>query len=215
RFTWDSRFPDAVRLDAKGGDQPGTAGPRAIPGEYRARLSSVDATSDVSFRISPDPRSDASRDDLRAQFDLLVQIRDKLSDTNRAVNRVRSVRSDADGWLDRARGSANEAALREAVESLKRDLAGVEEALIQVKANSPKDTLNFPVMLNSKLARVANAVASADMRPTQQARDAFVDITGRIDAQLATLDGIMERSIPALNALIAESGVTPVRAPEM
>lgn len=215
RFVWDTRYPDAVRLDAKGGDQPSTAGPRAIPGEYRARLHVGGQTSEATFSIIPDPRSDSSLDDLRAQFDLLMRIRDKLSNTNRAINRIRSIRRDAEAWVERARGSRDEMRIRDAVEMLTRELSGVEEALIQVKANSPKDTLNFPVMLNSKLSRVANAVASADARPTQQAYDAFADIAGRIDAQLARLNQVVASSIPPLNDLISGAEVSPVRVAEV
>lgn len=213
RFAWDTRYPDATRLEAKGGDQASTAGPRAIPGEYRARLSAGGAASEVTFHIVPDPRSETTSEDFEAQLALSMQIRDKMSDTNRAINRIRSIRADAERALELTKGTASEADLHAAVEELKVELAGVEEALIQVKANSPKDTLNFPVMLNSKLARVANAVASADMRPTQQAYDTFADIGGRIDAQIARLDEIVTRAVPPLNALIAGAEVTPVRTP--
>jgi photosystem II stability/assembly factor-like uncharacterized protein len=210
RFVWDMRYPDAVRLSAKGGDQTSTAGPRVVPGEYRARLTVGEAASEVAFHILPDPRSDASMEDFVAQRDLLLQIRDKLSDTNTAINRIRAIREQAEGWATRASGTASADALAKAADELKRKLAAIEGELIQVKANSPKDTLNFPVMLNSKLGRVANAVASADVRPTQQARDAFSDIAGRIDAQISKLEALIAEDIPPFNRLVSEAQLPAV-----
>ena len=173
RFVWDMRVAEATKLDAKGGDQPATTGPRVVPGEYRMRLTVGSDTHEQALRIVPDPRHETTPDEFQEQFDLLLQVRDKLSETNDAINRVRTIREQVDGWVERAKGSSSESELAKAANALKDKLAAAEEQLIQVKANSPKDTLHYPVMLNSKLVRIATAIASADMAPTQQARDAL------------------------------------------
>ncbi len=53
------------------------------------------------MEILPDPRIKASDDDLRTQHDLLLAIRDRLSDTNRAIVRIRAVRGQVAGWETR------------------------------------------------------------------------------------------------------------------
>ena len=203
RFVWDMRVNEATKLDAKGGDQPATTGPRVVPGEYRLRLTAGGETHEQSLRIVADPRHATTVEEFRAQHDLLLQARDKLTETNDAINRVRRVREQVDGWVARAAGSKNEKKLSDAAKALKQKLAAAEEQLIQVKANSPKDTLHYPVMLNSKLVRVANAVASADMAPTQQARDAVADLSTRIDTQIAAINAAIDSDVPAFNKLVA------------
>jgi hypothetical protein len=52
--------------------------------------------------------------DFEAQFGLLMRIRDKLSDTHDAINRLRSIRQQVEEWMRRtealaAGGSAAEA----------------------------------------------------------------------------------------------------------
>ncbi len=212
RFVWDMRHPDAVKLEAKGGDQPATAGPRAIPGEYEARLTVGDTTSSQRFTILKDPRYPASQEDLQAQLDFLMKVRDKLSETNAAINRIRSAREQIDRWVERTKGMEAGDKIASKGQEIKDAIAAVEEQLIQVRANSPKDTLNLPIMLNSKLGRVASAAASADERPTRQALEVLDDLSNRIDAQISRLNEVLEQEIPAFNGLVAAAKLDPVAA---
>jgi hypothetical protein len=65
-------------------------------------------------------------------------------------------------------------------------------------------------MLNSKLVRVANAVASADMAPTQQALDVVADLSARIDAQIAAINAAIEKDVPAFNKFVAEANLDAI-----
>jgi hypothetical protein len=65
-------------------------------------------------------------------------------------------------------------------------------------------------MLNSKLARVGNAIASADMAPTQQARDAFADLATRIDSQIAAINAAIDQDVPAFNKLVAGANLDTI-----
>ena len=210
RFVWDMRYPDAVRLVAKGGDQAATAGPRAVPGQYEARLVVGDATSSQPFTILKDPRYDATPEDLQAQFDFLIQVRDKLSKTNTAINRIRSARDQIERWIERTKDSEAGETIAAKGNEIKDAIGAVEAELIQVRANSPKDTLALPVMLNSKLARVANAAASADEPPTRQAQDVFAELSQRVDEQVARVNETLKREIPAFNALVNAANLDPV-----
>ena len=98
--------------------------------------------------------------------------------------------------------------------SLKEQLARIEEELIQVKAESRQDTLNFPVKLNAKLAGLAAAVTSADAAPTKQSQAVFDDLSARIDAQLAPLRQLVEQEVPAFNQLVREADV-PAIVPDL
>ena len=104
--------------------------------------------------------------------------------------------------------------MRAAAKALKEQLARIEEELIQVKAESRQDTLNFPVKLNAKLAGLAAAVTSADAAPTTQSQAVFDDLSARIDAQLAPLRQLVEQEVPAFNRLVREADV-PAIVPDL
>ena len=66
--------------------------PTAPPGRYVARLSVGGKDYQQPFEIKRDPRIVATDEDLRAQFDLLVQIRERTNQITEAVGRLRKAR---------------------------------------------------------------------------------------------------------------------------
>src|SRR5437879_13816089 len=95
-----------------------------------------------------------------------MRIRDKLSEVHEAINAIRALRTQIEGWEKRAEGSGG-ARLRRAAGALKTKMAGVEEELIQVKAKSRQDKLNYPAMLNLQIGCLAMAVGGADLATTK------------------------------------------------
>ena len=61
----------------------------------------------------------------------------------------------------------------------------IEEALIQTKAKSGQDVLNFPVRLNNDLVALGGVVGSAETAPTQQSYEVYDLLSQRLSEQLA------------------------------
>jgi hypothetical protein len=190
------------------------SGPLAPPGTYQVRLSAGEETYTASFEVRKDPRVAATPADFETQFSLLMRIRDKLSDTHNAINRLRSIRQQVKEWVRRAEalpaGGAAVEAVSQAATGLKEELAAIEDALIQSRARVAQDQLNFPTRLNAKLAALTSVVASADGAPTQQSYDVFLDLSSRIDQQLIRLQAVVERDVAAFNDLIRQSALPAI-----
>jgi photosystem II stability/assembly factor-like uncharacterized protein len=215
RFAWNMRYPDAARVE----DDPTwesaeatLAGPVCAPGHYRVRLQVASERHEAAFEIRKDPRVSATQADLDAQFDLRLRIRDKLSEVHEAINTIRALRAQVEGWEKRAEGSGGAARLRRAATALKAKTASVEEELIQVKAKSRQDTLNYPAKLNLKIGGLAMSVGSADFAPTKAMQDVFADLSRRADAQLAKWRQIAKSDVAAFDKLVRGSGVPAVTA---
>jgi len=86
----------------------------------------------------------------------------------------------------------------------------IEESLYQTKNQSRQDPLNFPIRLNNKLAAVNRIAAFGDYRPTEQAIAVKDEMSGKIDAELAKLQTILDADLPAFNKLVAESAVPAI-----
>jgi hypothetical protein len=214
RFAWNMRHPDAARVE----DDPTweaaeatLAGPVSPPGQYRVRLEVGGERHEASFEIRKDPRVSATQADFDAQFALRMRIRDKTTEVHEAINAIRALRTQIEGWEKRAEGSGG-ARLRRAASSLKTKLAGVEEELIQVKAKSRQDTLNYPAKLNLKIGGLAMAVGSADFAPTKAMYDVFEDLSRRAETQLTKWRQIAKIDVPAFDKLVRGSGVPAVSA---
>jgi hypothetical protein len=209
------RYPDAARIEDDStweSAEATLAGPVAAPGQYRVRLEVEGERHETPFEIRKDPRVSATQADLDAQFALRLRIRDKLTEVHEAINAIRSVRQQIEGWEKRAEGSGGAARLRRGASSLKTKMAAVEGELIQVKAKSRQDTLNYPAKLNLKIGGLAMAVGGSDFAPTSAMYDVFEDLSRRADAQLAKWRQIAKADVPAFDKLVRGSGVPAVSA---
>ena len=204
RFVWNMRCADAIKVPGDSATETAIAGPVAAPGWYRVRLRVAAKTYEESVEIVKDPRVRASREDLDAQFELLLQIRDKLSETHRAINALRALRGQVDAWIGRSRRDEQARAVTQAARDLHRALSAIEAELLQVEAKSP---LGPAAKLNAKLATLAAFVDSADAAPTKQAQEVFDDLSARIDAHLRRLEQITGAEAARFNELVRTSGV--------
>ena len=92
-------------------------------------------------------------------------------------------------------------------DSIQKQLTSVEETLYQTKSKSSQDVLNFPIRLNDKLSGVFDVANSGNFAPSQQVRAVYTDLAAAIDVQLARLDSIRKKDIPALNELIRQKAL--------
>ncbi|HEV8382314.1 MAG TPA: glycosyl hydrolase [Gemmatimonadales bacterium] len=212
RFVWNLRYPDASRFQGMIYWAGGTAGPVAVPGAYKVRLTVGDWSQTREFTLRPDPRVKTTPEEYQRQFALLMRIRDRVSAANDAVRRIREVREQLDGAATRARGLPGDAGKRIAqqADSIKTRLAAVEEAIYQVKNRSSQDPLNYPIRLNNKIAALAGVVASADAAPTAQSEQVFEDLAAALQGQLDRLKAVLDTDVPAFNKLVKESDVPAI-----
>jgi len=127
----------------------------------------------VPLEIKADPRLKVSQEDLAKQFGLLVKIRDKVTETDDAIIQIRDVREQVNAENKRLKNDPREKTVADAGQALDKKMTAVEEELIQTKAKSGQDVLNFPVRLNNHLVALGGVVGSADSAPTKQSYEVF------------------------------------------
>jgi hypothetical protein len=86
----------------------------------------------------------------------------------------------------------------------------VEEALIQTKAKSGQDVLNFPVRLNNHLVALSGVVSSADSPPTKQSYEVFDMLSKDLEVQLTKWKTIVSTDLAAYNNLVKTQEVPAV-----
>ncbi|HEY6333749.1 MAG TPA: glycosyl hydrolase, partial [Blastocatellia bacterium] len=210
RFVWDLRYPDAVRFPGMILWAGQTEGPKAVPGTYQVKLTAGGKTETETFEVKKEPGIEASNEDLAKQFELLIQIRDKLSQIHRTILVIRDARKQIDDIAKRAGAESADKSIPDAAKALNAKLTAVEEALYQTKNRASEDPLNYPIRLNNKLAALGGVVAEADSAPTEQDYTVLHELLPAIDAELSKFEQIKRDDLTAFNKLVRDSNVPAV-----
>ncbi len=213
RFTWDMRYEGSVVFPGMimWAGQP-QRGPAAPPGKYAARITANGETKTMAFEIGLDPRLGADGitvDDLREQFALSAKIRDKVTEANQAVITIRALREQVNERMQKI-PPRRKAEIQKLADTVLTTLATVEAQVYQVRNRSSQDPLNYPIMLNNKIAALSGVVESADNKPTAQSYEVFTELSQALDAQLGTMKKTLDTDLPRLNNALRREKLAPV-----
>ena len=129
RFVWDMRYPNARKVPGDKTTEDIVTGPLAPPGTYQVSLSVDARVQTESLQIVKDPRVQASQADFDAQFELHITIRDKLSETHDAINKLGNIRRQVEEWEQRAASHTATPAVTSLAGSMKQKLGSIERRL--------------------------------------------------------------------------------------
>ena len=208
-FSWNLRYPDAVTFQNLIMWAAGTQGPVAPPGTYSVRMTVAGQPAQTQrFTVVKDPRSTATQAALDEQFAFLIAVRDKTSEANNAVRKIRNVKSQMNDRVSKM-PAAQKAAFKTKADAFASQLSAVESEIYQVKNQSGQDPLNYPIKLNNKIAALSGVAASADARPTDQTREVFKILSAQLDAQLARLNTAMQ-GLSSINSDLKSAGLPEI-----
>ena len=210
RFVWNTRYPDPTKIEGYEDTEGALEGPLAPPGTYQVQLKVGDQTYAAVFQIHKDPRIAATQEDLQAQFELLLAIRNKVSDAHAVINAVRDIRRQVEEWERRAKGRDAYESVTATGKQIKQKLSAIEEELFQARAKNQLDTMDFPIRLSAKLTELAGVVSSADAAPTRQAQRVFEELSARVDAQVQQLRELIATDVAAFDKLIRDAKVPTI-----
>lgn len=194
RFIWDMTYPGPREIPV-GEFLPlewaHARAPVAVPGTYKVRLSIGGENYEQSFEIREDPRIKTSQQDLQAQFDLMIKLRDEITAVTDCVDKIHKLREQVNAAAKQAQGRPG---VQEAAEKLVSTLTGIEGHLIRLIDHA--DTMMVPPKtVNIRLAALTTVVESADSAPTKQSYDVFNYLSGQVNDELSQLK-MVEQQLP-------------------
>ncbi|WMN12585.1 glycosyl hydrolase [Marivirga salinae] len=207
QLIWNMRYPDAEIFEGMILWWSSTSGPTALPGKYDVALSINEETKTQEFEIVKDPRSSATQEDLKAQFDFQNRVIAKLSETNLAIKDIRKARVQIEDVIKKAEADT----IKNMGTSILDEIKEIEESLYQTKNRSRQDPLNYPIRLNNKLGHLNSLVGMGDFKPTESAIEFSKEVTARIDQHLEALNEILDKKVSAFNDLVQANQVKAVK----
>lgn len=205
RFVWDMRYEDATTFPGLIMWAGSVRGPLAAPGSYHVRLTVDGQSQTEKFTLKKDPRAPTTPEDFQKQLALSLQLRDKLSQTNEGVIKIREAKRQLDAYAK----SDNKTVAQAAADLTKR-LTAVEQELYQTKNQSSQDPLNFPIKLNNKIAALLGVVQSTDVAPTSQSSAVYEELASQANAQLNKMNALLKDDLTAFNKLVRDQNVPAI-----
>lgn len=187
-FNWNLRVEDAEGFDGLIMWAANLRGPKVPPGNYKVRMILDGKAQDQTFEVLADPRYESTQSDLVAQYEFLLGVRDKLTETHETIKLIRAYRSELDSLKRKPRN----------LKTIQAEMQEIEETLYQTKNRSGQDPLNFPIRLNNKLAHLNSVVGNGDYKPTDGAVEVRQELTEKIDVELARFRKLEREQISRL-----------------
>ncbi|HTD23534.1 MAG TPA: hypothetical protein VK738_12825 [Terriglobales bacterium] len=210
RYVWDMRYEGASRVPHSPLWAGNTDGPEVLPGNYQVRVTVNGKSYTAPLEIKADPRLQVTQQDLEKQFDLLIKIRERVTQAHDTVNQIRDIRAQINALNKRLEGQPQAKAVADAGKQLDKKMTEIEEVLIQTKAKSNQDVLNYPIRLNNYLVALGGVVASSDSAPTQISYDVFDTLSKQLDEQLAKWKTVLSIDVPAYNEVVRKQEVPAI-----
>lgn len=217
RATWDLLLPQP-RMPKGAVIFGALAQPPAPPGRYTVTLQVGDDVQTQTLEVVPDPRSSVPQADFVAQHEFLDELGGVIEELAGRMDDLRSVRDQTEGLA----ALAGEAGLSQgdvdrvdaAADSLTGKLTGMEEEMVQTRAKSFYDPLDYPGKLTAELAFLYNTVAGGfgvvDAPPTDQAVARLGELRSRMNDVMGRLQTIFDTDLASFNELIRSLGLEPV-----
>lgn len=195
-FVWTLRYTGATIFDGMiiWGARPQN-GPKAPIGKYQVRLTAGTYTQTYPFHIKMNPNlKGVTEADLKETFDLAIKIRDRESQANEAVIKIRKIRVQ----VEEALKTNSDPVVAQTAKDFMSKITLVEEDLYQTKNRSGQDPLNFPIKLGNRISAVRRSLETGDAKPTAGVYTVFAELSKELDDHLAKLNVMLTTELPPL-----------------
>ncbi|MEM1134640.1 MAG: glycosyl hydrolase [Bacteroidota bacterium] len=215
-FLWDLQYPGPEMVDnfvamVFDSDAPGAS---AVPGKYQIKLSIGDWQQVETFDVKADPRwNDVTQADYQAQFDLAQEISQLITQSQKQVKNIRSIRKQINeiAHLSHLAGKGDE--IKNEADRLSTKLTAIEDELFQNKIEVSQDEINYPRKFTNHIARLYQVVIDDHHRPTAGMLERYNDLQKAYAALIAPLNDILQTDLKAYNQLVRDKDINPVMVP--
>ena len=204
RFIWNMRYPGFKTFKGMVLYSSPNRGPKAVPGNYKIKLTYNGKSSEKEFSIVKDPRVSNTQEDYKNQFNFLINVRDQVTRANEAIIAIRSVKKD----LKYVAGKiAENTEMQDLINDFEKKLSVIENTIHMTKNQSRQDPLNYGIRINNRIAFLLADSQRGDYPPTDQSLQFFDEIKKELDTQVVALNQLLEEYIDNINSKVSENKI--------
>ena len=204
KLIWNMRYPGYAAFEGMVFYSSPNVGPKAVPGNYKVKMTYNGKVSEQVFTIVKDPRLPNSDEDYKKQFDFLIKVRNQVSRANDAITDIRKVKNDLD-YLTKKTKENNE--IQKLIKDFRTNIDVIENNIHMTKNQSRQDPLNYGIRINNRLAFLMADSQRGDYPPTEQSMEFFSEITQELNTEIDALNRLMEDYVTKINAQVSENKI--------
>ena len=178
----------------------GYNGPSVAPGNYTARLTLGDATSEASFTVTKDPRSTASDAEIADWVQTLANVKALLSESLQTLDDARRAREQIGNLMSKH----DDTDLHSLGEQAVAGIDAWEERITQLKHETYEDEDAWATMLDGQLRYLMDVIDSSGAPVTEGMRIRQADLVQQWLALKAEMRGITASYVEPINAWARE-----------
>ncbi|HBB88832.1 MAG TPA: hypothetical protein DC047_14580 [Blastocatellia bacterium] len=218
RFVWDLRYerPQALRYGYTIGAAYGEdailvpEGPLVLPGIYQVKLTVAGRSYTAPIEVKLDPRVKVAPLALSQQLVLERQIVEAMNQSFATVQQISALREQLKTVLSETKPETADAVIAEAAAALDKKAA----ELLAMETQYPPVGIVSMAALNGSLGSLLLLVEGADAAPTAQAKETFITYKRLLDQQMLKWSELRDRDLPALNELLRQRQLPPLKTQE-
>tara|TARA_B100001750_G_scaffold245470_1_gene265185 strand:+ start:2988 stop:6131 length:3144 start_codon:yes stop_codon:yes gene_type:complete len=205
-FVWNMRYPDSNEaIINKKVLSEKSIGPLATPGKYSVTLEIDGETFRQSFNLITDPRIKTKQSDFVSQFNLLIDIRNKISETHSAIVKAEKIIDQINQWKNKIDINSNKELLTQA-DKVQSKISAITSNLIQPGGESPEKWI-LPTSLISKLKELPSVINNSDTKPTKQSYEVFTSFCEKIDTNISRLNKVILTDVKKFTDMLAKENI--------
>ncbi len=214
-FVWDLTYPPLELPDGTMDYMGYSGGPTVVPGSFQVKLTVGEWSRTQPLEVLKDPRlPHVTEAQLREQMEFGFRIRDRMAEAYGAIETIQSVREQAKAVADRAEKGGFGEELKTMADSMAAHLESIEVELVQTKAESDQDMINFPPQLDNQFGYLYGQLAPAYGPPTEPERARLRELEEELALLRGALQALLDTDLAEFNRKVRELGVGPVVIPK-
>jgi hypothetical protein len=180
----------------------------AAPGIYTVKLTAGDKELTQELVVEKDPHSAGNVEEVTAQVDTLLEIRDNINEVVDMINEIEWVRKQIYDLEDMLEDKEDVDEILEAGKALDEKLKDLEGRFFDLRLSGARqDTLWWPRRLYAKLISLAGYIGGSDFPPTMQQIEVLNLYKDQLAECASGLEEIKTDDIAAFNRLLRDKGI--------
>ena len=178
-----------------------------MPEKYVVSLEENGKSIEQIFELKKDPRlTDVSQKDLEAQFELAMNISHAENAANQSIIKIRDLTTQ----LKTLALKNTTTKISKKIELIEKQFRAIEKKIYQVRNQSPKDKIAFPIQLNDRLTGLRSRLEKGDGAPPKSFYQVYDELTAELNQHLSKLKPVLEKDLVELNELLEDAQLPKV-----